>query len=67
MNNKTEYITIRDEFCKQLAPQNLDTELKAWEFYINSTDENKNQYLEYTPDANREITAYQGVPHVAQR
>lgn len=46
MNNKTEYITIRDEFCKQLAPQNLDTELKAWEFYINSTDENKNLYLE---------------------
>lgn len=46
MNNEKEYIALRDDFCKQLAPLNLDTELKAWEFYINSTEENKNKYLE---------------------
>lgn len=46
MDKKSEYITLRDEFCKKLAPCNLDTELKAWEFYIDSTEEKKNLYLE---------------------
>ena len=46
MDKKLEYITLRDEFCEKLAPCNLDTELKAWNFYIDSTEEKKNLYLE---------------------
>lgn len=46
MDKKSEYITLRDEFCEKLAPCNLDTELKAWNFYIDSTEEKKNLYLE---------------------
>ncbi|MGN1154346.1 MAG: hypothetical protein ACI4S3_09980 [Candidatus Gastranaerophilaceae bacterium] len=38
------YIKLRDEFSTLLEPKYLDLELKAWEFYINSTDENMQNY-----------------------
>ena len=38
------YIKLRDEFSALLEPKYLDLELKAWEFYINSTDENMQNY-----------------------
>ena len=50
MSNKEKYITIRENFSKDLAPKLLETELNAWEFYINSTDENMQKYLKSEND-----------------
>lgn len=50
MNNKERYITLREDFSKKLAPKLLETELNAWEFYINSTDENMQKYLKSEND-----------------
>ena len=46
MNNKEKYTNLRDEFSQKLAPKNLEVELTAWEFYINSTDENRERFLQ---------------------
>ena len=46
MNNKEKYTNLRDEFSQKLAPKSLEVELTAWEFYINSTDENRERFLQ---------------------
>jgi len=38
--NKQKYIKLRDEFCKELEPRQLDANKKCWDFYINSSKEN---------------------------
>lgn len=40
MNNLEKYIKLRDEFSSKLEAQSYESELAAWNFYINSTDEN---------------------------
>ena len=36
-----EFVDIRDRFCKELEPKHLKQYISDWEFYINSTNENK--------------------------
>lgn len=43
---KEKYIKLRDDFCEKLAPVQIETELSAWNFYINSTDENLEKYTQ---------------------
>lgn len=44
MNNLEKYIKLRDEFSSKLEAQSYESELAAWNFYINSTDENLKKY-----------------------
>ena len=39
-----EFIKVRDEFSKELEPKNLKASIDCWNFYINSTDENRRKY-----------------------
>ena len=39
-----EFIELRDKFCEELEPKNLRADIDAWNFYINSTDENMKKY-----------------------
>lgn len=36
-----EYIELRDEFSRELEPKKLKADIDDWNFYINSTDENR--------------------------
>lgn len=40
MNTQEKYIELRETYGKELAPKKLQAELTAWDFYINSTNEN---------------------------
>lgn len=40
----SEFIKLRDEFCKELEPKSLKSSIDCWDFYINSTEENMKKY-----------------------
>ena len=44
MSADTEFIKLRDDFCKILEPKSLRSNIDCWNFYINSTDENRKIY-----------------------
>ena len=43
VNMDNDFISIRDAFCKELEPKQLKQYKADWDFYINSTDENRNK------------------------
>lgn len=45
-----EFIILRDEFSKELEPKALKSNIDCWNFYINSTDENRAEYEKSTED-----------------
>ena len=45
-----EFIELRDEFCKELEPKSLKSNIDCWNFYINSTPENQKTYEESTEE-----------------
>jgi len=44
------FINLRDTFSKQLEPKSLKSNIDCWNFYINSTDENREEYEKSTED-----------------
>lgn len=46
MQNNDKYFKLRDEFGNKLSKVQYDTELAAWNFYTNSSDENLSKYTE---------------------
>ena len=46
MSNNDKYFKLRDEFGNKLSKVQYETELAAWNFYTNSSDENLNRYTE---------------------
>ena len=39
-----EFLSLRDNFCKELEPKAHKADIACWDFYINSTDENMKTY-----------------------
>ena len=52
--NREEFITLRDKFGEKLLNKQSEAELKAWDFYTNSTDENMKS-LEVAEDKLHEL------------
>ncbi len=48
--NDGEFVKIRDEFCKELEPKSLKSNIDCWNFYINSTPENQKNYEDSTEE-----------------
>lgn len=50
MSADLKFIELRDRFCDELEPKNLKSNIDCWNFYINSTDENRKVYETSTED-----------------